>query len=106
MRRPRRRRRRASRFSRLVVASLVGTSAFAMTARAQSSNEPIVFGKRESRDVFSLYNTRAEAEVNYRLIHNEIKANGTGNVNSSQTENRFEETFTLETQGAIVHPNL
>jgi hypothetical protein len=109
MRRDRRRHRRSSRLARLVAASLIGAAAAAACAPdalAQNPNEPIVFGKRESRDVFALYNTRAETEVNYRLLHNEIKSSDGNGLNSSQTENRFEETFTLESEGAIVHPNL
>ena len=73
-------------------------------AVAQNANEPIIFGQREKRDVLTLYNTFAAIELTYRYTRDEIDPNN--QPSQKFIEHRVEETFTLQTQGAVVHPNL
>jgi hypothetical protein len=97
-------RRRCRRWFRAIGAPLAVLLICTCFAAAQTANEPIIFGQREKRDVLTLYNTFASVELNYRYTHDKIDPND--QPAQTFTENRFEETFTLETQGAIVHPNL
>jgi hypothetical protein len=76
--------------------------AFAGSTAAQEG--PIVFGEREKQPYFKLFDTRAWAEFRYRQFKNDIDPKN--QPSTSFREDRFEETFTLETGGYIYHPNL
>src|SRR5262245_6687776 len=85
---------------RLLWAALV----LAVPQHALAQSGPIVIGAKEKRPFFQLSNTIASLEFLYRREESEIKPkNG---LTDSFLENRFEETFTLETTGYIYHPNL
>ncbi|WP_428938343.1 hypothetical protein [Fontivita pretiosa] len=72
-------------------------------ARAQDAG-PIVFGQRQRRDPFSLQITHAELELLYRRQSDTVDPDD--GPKTTFTEDRFEETFSLWSNGYIYHPNL
>lgn len=90
-------RRRAKLLSFIAVCALLGGAAFAQEG-------PIVVGQREKPPLISLYNSYAEVEFIYRYrSENREPSNA---PRQELTENRFEQTISLDTQGHIYHPNL
>src|SRR5262245_45918168 len=76
----------------------------ALAGSISAQEGPIVFGQQEKRPYFKLVDTRAWAEFRYRRLSSDI--NTKDQPSSSFLEERFEETFTLESGGYIYHPNL
>lgn len=90
-------RRRTKLLSCIAACALLGGAAIAQEG-------PIVVGKREKPPLISLYNTYAEVEFVYRYrSENREPANA---PRQELTENRFEQTISVDTQGHIYHPNL
>ena len=91
---------------RLLLWAATGALAAAATAPALAQDEgPTVFTRREEHPLLSLDPVHGNLEFLYRGQRDEIKDTLAGST-SKFTENRFEETLTLRTTGAIYHPNL
>ena len=80
------------------------TSAFASPADAQLG--PTVFTQKQQHDWLTLQPTRAELELKYRGQRDTNDPNGGAGSKTTFSEDRFEETFTLQGTGSIYHPNL
>jgi hypothetical protein len=90
---------------RRLLALVLATLAIGSSTSAQVTPEgPIVFGEREKHDKFTLNWWRAALEGEYRYQKDVQKT--PGSPKTTFTEHRFEETFTLETNSSIYHPNL
>ena len=96
---------RPKRYRRGKLALLLATIGITASVIAQAPSQgPIVFGKREQHEKFTLNWWRAAAEATYRYQNDEQST--PGNPPTTFTEHRYEETFTLETNSSIYHPNL
>lgn len=90
---------------RRILAQLIATAGLCAGAMAQTTPEgPIVFGERENRETFTLNWWIAALEAEYRYQNDRQK--NPGSPETEFTEHRFEESFTLETNSSIYHPNL
>lgn len=101
---PARARRARASIARAVTAALSLAPALCLTQSTSAQEGPITFGEKRQHDWFSLYNTRAFAELQYEFNRSSFSPSDGPSVTT--TEHRFEETFTLESGGAIYHPNL
>jgi len=75
-----------------------------LAATSFAQEGPIVVGQREKPPPFAFYDTTAYANFLWRQRYNKQNPN----IGPTQNfyDNYFEETFTLNTLGHIVHPNL
>jgi hypothetical protein len=71
---------------------------------ARAQDEPIVVGEQQKPRKIDLYNFRGALDLLWRNRRDELKSPGA--PEQRFRENRFEETFTLESDGHIYHPNL
>jgi hypothetical protein len=84
------------------LAAVAGACASARIARAQ--DEPLVVGQRQRPKNYDFYNFRGALELMWRYRRESLDPEGA--PTQRFRENRFEETFTLESDGHIYHPNL
>lgn len=90
---------------RLAAAAALACASLALPATALAQAEgPTVFTKQRNYDILTLSPIHGEAELMYRGQRDHRSQ--PGQPSTDQKSDRFEETLTLQTTGAVYHPNL
>ncbi len=93
----------ARRLSILAKAAGVALALLACANSARAQEGPVVVGQRQQMDAFKFQSLETSLEGHYYYNHNQISSSD--GTSSSSTENRFEETLNLLSNGYIIHPN-
>jgi hypothetical protein len=88
----------------MAAAALLLAGPLAAQEAAAPGEGPIVIGARQKVDPFHLEIPTGYLELDYRREAD--TQSSPGSTNTTFTENRFQETINLRTNGYVVHPNL